>query len=128
MKIEIVALSFAVIVAAISAAVISTSAPTYTPAYKDDAILYVKQGVDVLELNKVPIRRFNGWIYSEGCVLRVNNNFAIATPESCIKLFDQTVAQFDKVYPSKPREFIINGVNVGECSNNQPPRCRNRSN
>ncbi|MBJ2067965.1 hypothetical protein [Serratia odorifera] len=124
MKIEIIVLSVAIIIASISTVIVSTTAPTYTPAYKNDAILYVKKGVNVLDFNKVPIRRFNGWIYSEGCVLRVNNNFAVATPESCIKLFDQTVAQFDKAFPSTPREFIINGANVGECSNSQNPRCR----
>ncbi|CAI1720811.1 Uncharacterised protein [Serratia grimesii] len=124
MKGAIIAASIAIAATAISAIVIATLAPTYTPAHKVDATYYVKHGLDILEFNKLPIKRFNGWIYSEGCVLQINNNFAVATPESCIQLFDQTIAQFDKVFPSKPRDFFINGVNVGECSNNKKPRCR----
>ncbi|UNK29071.1 hypothetical protein MNO11_04775 [Serratia plymuthica] len=124
MKVAIISAFIAITAIVISITVISTSAPPYIPAHRDDPTYYVNQGMDTLDFNKVPIKRFNGWIYSEGCVLKVNNNFAVATPESCIKLFDQTVAQFDKLFPSKPREFVINGANVGECSNNQNPRCR----
>ncbi|NDY36028.1 hypothetical protein [Serratia marcescens] len=124
MKAAIISASIAITAIFTSITIISISAPPYIPAHKDSPTYYVKQGMDTLEFNKVPIKRFNGWIYSEGCVLKVNNSFAVATPESCIKLFDQTIVQFDKLFPSKPREFVINGANVGECSNNQNPRCR----
>lgn len=89
----------------------------------DEASYYVGSGTDTISLQTISVKHFNGWYYSDGCLLQVNTKSVIASPDSCNELLDETIALLDKYYPSKPRVFIINGMDIGRCSNLTTPRC-----
>ncbi|MCI4205226.1 hypothetical protein [Dickeya dianthicola] len=89
----------------------------------DEASYYIGSGTDIISLREVNIKRFNGWYYSLGCLLEVNGHLVTASPDSCNQLLNETITLFDKYYPTKPREFIINGQSVGRCSDLTTPRC-----
>lgn len=89
----------------------------------DEASHYIEGGTDTITLQSISVKRFNGWYYSDGCLLQVNTKPVIASPEPCNRLLDDTIELLDKYYPSKPREFSTNGINLGRCSDLTTPRC-----
>ncbi|MBP2847222.1 hypothetical protein J8655_17360 [Dickeya oryzae] len=89
----------------------------------DEASYYVGSGTDIISLREVNIKRFNGWYYSLGCLLEVNGHLVTASPDPCNQLLNETMTLFDKYYPTKPREFVIYGRNIGRCSHLTTPRC-----
>ncbi|HGE9140761.1 TPA: hypothetical protein ACGBQ6_003030 [Yersinia enterocolitica] len=89
----------------------------------DEASYYIGSSTDTISLREVNIKRFNGWYYSLGCLLEVNGHLVTASPDSCNQLLNETITLFDKYYPTKPREFIIYGRNIGRCSDLTTPRC-----
>ncbi|MEQ9843782.1 hypothetical protein [Pectobacterium brasiliense] len=89
----------------------------------DEASHYIGTGTDIISLQTISVKRFNGWYYGDGCLLQVNTKPVVASPDSCNELLNDMITLLDKYYPTKPREFIIYGRNVGRCSDLTTPRC-----